>query len=480
MQYKKNQKDLFTNIKIHKKIVSIIVLSLILLFVFKAFFVPTLNITSPVITELNEEYIPTYESSNFFHDYTNKVKVKSKVNTNKEGNYEVTYTLNYLIFNIKKKQIVSVQYHGIPELTLVGDENLSVCPGKKYEEPGYTAYDKEYGDITDKVKVYTNDNTIIYVVKTRNSKEVTKTRTYKYEDITPPTITLKGDKEITLTIGNTYNEPGYTVDDNCDTDLSNKVSITGSVDTNKIGTYIINYTVIDSSNNKTTISRKINVIGKRITYTPSTGNNIYLTFDDGPSSSITPQILNILKEEQVPATFFVINHSDSLNYLLVREANEGHTVALHSYTHNYAKIYTSDEAFLNDLKLIHDKVYNVTGIDSKVTRFPGGSSNTVSLKYNKGIMTRLSQKLPELGYNYFDWNVDSSDAGNAKNKYDVYNNVTNNLSYGRNNVVLMHDYENNYKTLEALRDIIKYGKENGYTFKKLDVNTYPSRHTVNN
>jgi len=122
----------------------------------------------------------------------------------------------------------------------------------------------------------------------------------------------------------------------------------------------------------------------------------------------------------------------------------------------------------------------ITGIESKIMRFPGGSSNTVSKSYSKGIMTYLSNEVLNRGYHYFDWNVSSLDAGGAKTKEQVYKNVVNNLKFNRANIVLMHDFENNYKTLNALSDIIDYGLANGYEFLSIDMTTPLVRHGVNN
>ena len=95
-------------------------------------------------------------------------------------------------------------------------------------------------------------------------------------------------------------------------------------------------------------------------------------------------------------------------------------------------------------------------------------------------MSNLTKTVEGQGYTYFDWNVDSDDAGSAKTSQDVYKNVTTSLKKNRANVVLMHDFENNHKTLEALRDIINYGKTNGYVFKRITSNTEPIHHHVNN
>ena len=122
------------------------------------------------------------------------------------------------------------------------------------------------------------------------------------------------------------------------------------------------------------------------------GSTIYLTFDDGPSLDITPKILDLLKKHNIKATFFVINRNSNTDYLIKRAYNEGHTIGLHTSSHNYSKIYANETAYFNDLANIENKVIKITGTSSKIIRFPGGSSNTVSRNYNKGIMTRLTKQ----------------------------------------------------------------------------------------
>ena len=119
---------------------------------------------------------------------------------------------------------------------------------------------------------------------------------------------------------------------------------------------------------------------------------------------------------------------------------------------------------------MNKKVKESTGIDTKIIRFPGGSSNTVS-KFNPGIMTNLAKNLLENEYKYFDWNVSSGDSGDVKTSEAVYSNVTKGLRKNRNNVVLMHDFAGNTKTLNALRKIIQYGKSQGYRFEKITETT---------
>ena len=212
----------------------------------------------------------------------------------------------------------------------------------------------------------------------------------------------------------------------------------------------------------------------------STEGVIYLTFDDGPSESITPKVLDILKKEKVKATFFVLNYSKSNEKLIKRIVKEGHTIGIHGYSHEYSKIYKSKKAFLNNVYKLQDKIYKLTGVKTKYMRFPGGSSNTVSRHYYKGIMSLLTKEMLSRGFKYFDWNVSSGDAGGAKTSNDVYKNVTRNLSKKRGNMVLCHDYAGNTKTLNALSSIIKYAKKNGYKFKAIDENTPMYAHHVNN
>lgn len=207
---------------------------------------------------------------------------------------------------------------------------------------------------------------------------------------------------------------------------------------------------------------------------------IHLTFDDGPSSDITPQILDILKEKGVKATFFVIHFNEKNAELVKREDNEGHTVALHGYTHTYSEVYQSADACLENFKKIQQQVYETIGKKPNIIRFPGGSSNTISKKYCQGVMTEATQRALDEGFRYFDWNVDSDDAGHAKTRDDVYNNVTSKIKPGRENVVLMHDFSHNNKTLEALTDIIDYGLQNGYVFRKITDDTKMITHSVNN
>ena len=224
------------------------------------------------------------------------------------------------------------------------------------------------------------------------------------------------------------------------------------------------------SENKTSESKTTTSNGKSIAY---------LTFDDGPSS-ITNSVLDILKKYNVKATFFVINSGSYNKTTLQREVNEGHTIGLHAYDHNYAIAYKDDNSYLDGIDKLRAKVKADTGFDSHYIRFPGGSSNTISKRYSKGIMSRITKTAKQRGYKYYDWNVDDDDAGRARTADDCYNNVVRELRPNRSNIVLMHDFGTNKKILEALPRIIEYCQKNGYTMLPIDDNTPEIHHGISN
>lgn len=203
---------------------------------------------------------------------------------------------------------------------------------------------------------------------------------------------------------------------------------------------------------------------------------IYLTFDDGPSE-YTNSLLDTLNKYDVKATFFVTGFGDDA--VIKREYDEGHTVALHTLSHNYAHIYANLDNYFGDLAGISNRVKNITGVESKILRFPGGSSNTVSRRYDgkTRIMSTLTREVEARGYHYFDWNVDSDDAGRAKDAGTVYNNVISRLHDGQN-VILQHDVKP--YSVEAVGAIIEYALSNNYVFDTISMETPVVHHSVNN
>ena len=473
--YMKNKKILFLSLSV-VLVIFVFVISLTL----ANMPVMKINGSEKQTISLNSKYKEQGITNKTLFGKTNhKSNIKGKVNNKKIGTYKIEYTNKYLFFTIKKVREVKVVDKIKPTITLSGGNEVYVCKNKEYEELGYMADDNYDGDLTKKVKIIKTDDSIKYIVKDSSNNKTKVIRKIIKNDIEKPIITLKGNDKISIIVNGTFTEPGYSALDNCDGDITNSVTVTGSVNTNIPGEYKINYSVKDSSNNEDVKVRTV-IVRDKVKALPGTfkSSMVYLTFDDGPSN-LTTKILDILKEEGVKATFFVIGRSDSLNSVIKRAYDEGHTIALHSYTHNYNKIYTSSTAYFDDLYQIQNKVKNITGFESKIIRFPGGSSNTVS-KYNKGIMTRLTNEVTEKGFRYYDWNISSGDAGATKDSRTIYNNVIKGVSPNKTNIVLMHDSSDKTYTLNALSDIIKELKRAGYSFGKIDYDTPQIKHGVNN
>lgn len=178
---------------------------------------------------------------------------------------------------------------------------------------------------------------------------------------------------------------------------------------------------------------------------------VYLTFDDGPSKN-TEKILDVLKEYDIQATFFVIGREDDFSKKMYqRIVSEGHTLGMHSYSHEYSKIYQSKKSFFRDLRKINDLLYEATGEEPIYYRFPGGTSNQVS----KVPMKTLIKGLTEQGKVYFDWNAMSGDAsGKNLTKRQMINNVLEDVKIHNTSIVLMHDNADKTNTVKILPELL--------------------------
>ncbi len=444
-------------------IILIVVLALIninYLLVF-CFLSPSLKLNGEkeLTINVNSEYTDAGVQAKYLgKDVSNDVVLTGEVNSSLEGEYILTYKLNKGIMKKEIKRKVIVKDMEAPTIELIGEQEISVCPNKEYIEEGYTATDNIAGDITDKVEIIKTTDKIIYKVKDASGNETTKERNITYVDNEAPIITLKGGNSYTIYLNEQYNEPGYTAMDNCDEDLTNQVIINGNVDNTKVGKYNLNYEVSDSKGNKASMTREVYVKEKL------KGGIVYLTFDDGPGQ-YTADILNILAQNDIKATFFVTNQFPKYQDMIKKEYEAGHTVAVHTYTHNW-NIYDSVDNYLNDFNKMNEIVYQQTGTYSKYFRFPGGSSNTVSRKHKVGVMTDLANVMTSKGYTYFDWNVDCGDTHKDNTVNYIINNIKKYVTGEGSYIILMHDIKKN--TLLALPSIISYLKNNNYTFRAID------------
>lgn len=198
------------------------------------------------------------------------------------------------------------------------------------------------------------------------------------------------------------------------------------------------------------------------------GKRVYLTFDDGPSV-YTDQILDILKEKNIKATFFVVVKDYSCSAALNRIVSEGHTLGMHSCSHDYDEIYRNLDAFSRDVEMTHDRIYDMTGYDAVFYRFPGGSSNQVS-RVSMGDCIRYLEKR---GYVYLDWNAASGDAeGEAYSPEELNENIMEGVRSAKGDaIVLMHDLETHPETVEALPDLIDRLQSEGYNLLPIDEST---------
>ena len=373
----------------------------------------------------------------------------------------------------------------VPHIILKGDSTMEVTMKDGYKEPGATAR-FSFRDISSHIEIDSRVNDkkvgtykVIYTVNYLGKTD-TAERTVNVVDREPPEIAFADGKELTIRPGQKFKDPGYTAIDDSDGDVTSRVTRTGFVDVSNKGEYTLTYSVTDSYGNEGIATRTVKVKGEPVREERGT---IYLTFDDGPSNTVTPKILDTLKKYTVPATFFIINYGNDSRKLatLKRAIRDGHTIALHNYSHDYSLIYKSQKSFMDNLTKLHDKLKADTGYDAFCMRFPGGSSNTVSENYCKGIMTRLVKTVQARGYMYSDWNVDSTDAsGSNIPAGTLINSVKKNCTEDTFNVILMHDSDAKATTAEALPKIIEWGKEQGYSFKAMTTSSPTVHHPVNN
>lgn len=202
-------------------------------------------------------------------------------------------------------------------------------------------------------------------------------------------------------------------------------------------------------------------------------SKVYLTFDDGPSQN-TDEILDILNQYGVKATFFVVGKEDEYSKEMYRRiVEEGHTLGMHSYSHKYSILYNSVDAFVSDITRLQDYLYEITGVKTSLFRFPGGSSNLVSNIEMDEFITYLNEQ----GITYFDWNVSSGDATNKEISVDqLVINVITDVNKYKNSVVLMHDADNKTNTVKALPEIIEKLLEMEVDIERINDSTTPIQH----
>ena len=202
-------------------------------------------------------------------------------------------------------------------------------------------------------------------------------------------------------------------------------------------------------------------------YKHQDNKRIFLTFDDGPTEAVTPYILDLLKQENIKATFFVLGNRVEANpQILKREYEEGHFIANHGYSHKYSLIYLNPQAVIDEYNLTNNTIKNALGnqnYNSLVFRFPGG---TTGGKYHE-IKQEAKELLKQNGIASLDWNALTNDAAGANTKEKIMKNFYDTIKDKTSIVILMHDASDKILTYECLPEMIRYLKDNEYSFKTL-------------
>lgn len=292
------------------------------------------------------------------------------------------------------------------------------------------------------------------------------------EDNTAPELTLLGDTVMKVIARSEFTEPGFLATDDIDGDLTGQVQVTGEVNVNLCGSYTLQYEVSDAAGNVSTAERVVEVSQPETVYPE--GKIIYLTFDDGPGP-YTEDLLELLDKYQIKATFFVCDNGMARMLSKIKEA--GHSIGAHCRTHDYSVVYADDEAYLEDLEAITGLIYEYTGEHTTLIRFPGGSSNRVS-SICPGIMTRMTEQVTQMGYQYFDWNVSAGDC-DTKDTNQILENMKKDIKRYQYSIVLQHPEHRKF-SLDAVEELIVWALENGYTFLPLSPSSPRVTHRIAN
>ena len=405
-----------------------------------------------------------------------KIRRETDLNEGKLGKYTITYSAELLNCQASAQREIRVIDTKAPTITLTEDPEGTLEEGVIYQEAGFTASDNYDGDLTARVVRTEEPGLVIYAVTDSSGNPAVAKRKIPLRDMVLPEIQLEGGEDYVITLGTRYEEPGFTATDNVDGDVTAMVQVEGEVDWLTAGIYPITYTVSDSCENTTVVTRNVEVAAQEWTDTVyPEGKVVYLTFDDGPSA-YTSELLDVLDAYGAKATFFVVG-SGSGN-MMRQIVKRGHSIGIHTVSHDYGQIYSSPEAYFDDLMKMQSIIYDHTGVKTTLMRFPGGSSNLVSRHSCEGIMTFLTQAVQDAGFQYFDWNVYSGDAGETKRTEKVVENVIGGIQEHRVSIVLQHDIHK--YSVDAVEDILRWGKRNGYEFLALQNDSPGFHHDLNN
>lgn len=467
-------------LKINKKVA----LGLVIVTIIVAFIWSQRNTSSFVFIKEN----PEVEVNSKFDALKNLKEVKgakkeqvkidtSKVNLRKVGEYPIVYQYQ----EERKEIMISVVDHKAPSFTI---KELEIDLGMRVEAKDLVENVQDDSE----VKIYfdkdysfdkTGDVKVIVIVEDTSGNQSKKSSVVHVLSKDKEAPKIEGVKDITIQKdGQIDFLAGIHVSDNRDPSPNVKIN-TNQLNLHVLGDYEVTYEVKDRSGNRTKEQCLVHVVSYKTIGTSEQSDEkvIYLTFDDGPSK-YTKKILDILDKYNAKATFFVTGTNEEYFPLIKETHNRGHTIGLHSYNHEYDQIYVSKKAFYEDLQKVADLCNEQLGFVPKYIRFPGGSSNNVSKKYNVGIMSVLTKDVLKQGYQYYDWDISSGDGKGTLSANQLIKNAT--AGTDNNIVILCHDANGKENTVKALPSIIKYYQDKGYRFAGINDTSYVPHHTVHN
>lgn len=442
----------------------------IAIFIFQMLTASNLKFTSSHDIEINSVVDYTKFIEKVKNGQIDEVEIdSSKVNVNKVGTYEVIYKLK------KEEKILKVHVVDTtpPSYEVVERDvalNQSVDPQILVKNVKDASQTKIYFEKDYHFSKVGQQNVSIIVEDEYKNKTVKAVQVNVVKDEEAPVITAGN---ISVLIDSEVDFYSYVnVKDNLDVNPTVQIQ-SEEVKLNKIGSYPLKIIAKDASGNQSEKAITVQVIDK----TGDSEKVVYLTFDDGPSRH-TEEVLEILDRYDCKATFFITGMNPSYRKYIKIAHDKGHTIGLHTYSHNYAKVYASIDAYFDDLEKIGNLAKDYIGYVPKYIRFPGGGSNTVSAKYSKGIMTKLTKMVEEKGYIYYDWNAENGDGYTKMTKSEMLKRAT---SSSQNKImILMHDANGKQNTVDILPKVIEYYQKKGYTFKAIDDSAIVPHQRVNN
>lgn len=369
-------------------------------------------------------------------------------------------------------------------ITLSGDDPLYLELGDTWQDPGATAVYKgsllHFGDTEVPVVSEQEINNracgtyeVTYHAQHKD-QEVTATRMVIIPDRTAPVITL--DETVNVVRKGDEWQDSFTAIDDQDGDITANVEILGEVNMRRDGKYQLTYRVQDSAGNEAEASRTVIVssvaINRPEMARQGDNNVIYLTFDDGPGM-YTERLLEILDNHNVKATFFVTDTNPASRDLIGEEYRRGHTIGVHSATHNYDLIYESGAAFWEDLDQEMAVIKEQTGSETPFMRFPGGSSNDL-IMMNDELRRELAAGVRSRGLKYYDWTIDSYDSNDEYTSDDVYWAMVDQTSVAEPKMVLCHDLKRT--SVDAIDNYLTWAIENHYVFLPITEETPEVHH----